>query len=125
MRRVVVFAVIVSLGHASVAMAGESVLGTAVRVVRDAVRNEPLPAKPAMATEAQRAWSAPTVATTILSKAPSANAQEAGALSTSGLRKRTKIMILLGAAAGFAASAWVIDHKVEDNTPSSHNLRED
>lgn len=53
--------------------------------------------------------------------------QQAGApvLSTSGLKRRTKAMMFISMAAGFAATAWVIDHRVEDFTPSSLGTRQD
>jgi len=126
MRRVVVALLIISLGQSSAALAGETVLGAAARIVREAAQKQtPSAAKSAAVTQAQRVWTAPTLAATIRANESAALAQEQGALSTSGLRKRTKIMIFLGTAIGIAGAAYVIDHKVEDNTPSSHGLRED
>jgi hypothetical protein len=51
--------------------------------------------------------------------------QEASAVSTSGMGKGKKILIFLAAGVGVAGMAYMIDQKVEDNTPSSHGLRED
>src|SRR5919197_3610572 len=46
-------------------------------------------------------------------------AQQAPGLGSSGLSKRTKIMIAIGAAAAFVAVAYSIDRGVVDNTPST------
>jgi hypothetical protein len=51
--------------------------------------------------------------------------QESAALSKSGMRKRTKIMIYLAAGVGFGATAYAIDHKVLNVTPSSLGTRKD
>jgi hypothetical protein len=51
--------------------------------------------------------------------------QEPTALSKSGMRKRTKIMIYLAAGVGFGATAYAIDHKVLNVTPSSLGTRKD
>jgi hypothetical protein len=118
MRRLVAFAVIASLGNVPAAFAGESLLAVATRVTRDATapkadrKDEPRAPKPLAPSPVLKDW------TTAL-------AQEQPAISTSSMRKRTKVMIFIGAAAAFAATAYTIDHKVEDNTPSSHGLRED
>ena len=52
-------------------------------------------------------------------------AQQAPGLESSGLSKRTKIMIAIGAAAAFAAVAYSIDRGVVNNTPSSLGTRKD
>jgi hypothetical protein len=41
------------------------------------------------------------------------------------MSKRTKIMIYLAAGVGLAGTAWAIDHKVLDVTPSSLGTRRD
>jgi hypothetical protein len=51
--------------------------------------------------------------------------QEPTALSRSGMRKRTKIMIYLAAGVGFGATAYTIDRKVLNVTPSSLGTRKD
>ena len=117
MRRFVVLTLMISLCNASMAVAGESLLAVASRVTREVERkadrkDEPRTPKSPVPTSAQKSW------TTAL-------AQEQPAMSNSGLRKRTKILIYVGAALGFAATAYAIDQRVEDNTPSSHGLRED
>jgi hypothetical protein len=110
MSRVVLFALIASLSNVTFAVAGEPLLSVATRVARETTKSNPSPAKPVPIGTAQKSW---------------AMAQEQPALSSSGLRKRTKILILIGAAVGFVAAAYTIDQKVEDPTPSSAGTRED
>ena len=52
-------------------------------------------------------------------------AQQAPGLESSGMSKRTKVMIAIGAAAGFAAVAYAIDRGVVNNTPSTLGTRKD
>jgi hypothetical protein len=52
-------------------------------------------------------------------------AQQAPGLQASGMSKRTKIMITIGAAAAFAAVALSIDRGVVNNTPSTLGTRKD
>ena len=113
MRRVAAFALIVSLGNVSMAIAGEPLLSVATRVARTATTTTgktPVPARPVPTTTAQKSW---------------AMAQEQPALSTSSMGKGKKLLIFLGAALGATAVWYTIDHKVEDNTPSSLGTRED
>jgi hypothetical protein len=49
----------------------------------------------------------------------------AGTISQSGMSKRTKTMILAAVAVGFLGTAYGIDHKVKDVTPSSLGTRHD
>lgn len=117
MSRLVILTLIVSLGNASVAFAGETLLSVATRVAREAARNQRgLDVKSAPATPVQKNWA---------KSSSSALAQEQPALSTSGMSKRTKVLIYLAAAVGVVATWYTIDQKVEDNTPSSLGLRED
>jgi len=41
------------------------------------------------------------------------------------MSRRTKVLIWLAAGVGFAATAYTIDHKVRDDTPSSLGTRKD
>ena len=106
MRRLLVVGLVVSLGHVSVASAGETLLTSATRIVRNLADTTP----PLTAGVGRRARLAQ---------------QEAPALASSGLSKRTKIAIALGVAAAFAAVAMSIDRKVENTTPSSLGTRQD
>jgi len=129
MYRTAVFAVILSLGGTSVAWAGETLVGAAARVARQA-------ASPVAQGESNAGsrkpvpkiwtWTLPSLAATMASESSSnALEQEQPAMSTSGMRRRTKLLIFLGAAAAFIGTAYTIDHKVEDNTPSTLGTRED
>ena len=107
MRRLLVVGLVVSLGHVSVASAGETLLTSATRIVRNLADTTP----PLTTAGAGR---------------PVLNAQDSQpGIASSGLRKRTKIAIALGAAASFAAVALSIDRKVENTTPSSLGTRQD
>jgi len=106
MIRLLVIGLVVSLGHASVASAGETLLTSATRIVRNLADSTP----PLTAGAGRRQRLAQ---------------QEAPALASSGVSKRTKIAIALGAVAAFAAVALTIDRKVENTTPSSLGTRQD
>ena len=106
MRRVLVFGLVASLSSVPVASAGETLLASATRIVRDLADTQPPP--PARAGRH------------VL------NAQDSQpGIASSGLGKRTKIAIALGAVAAFAAVALTIDRRVENTTPSSLGTRQD
>ena len=106
MRRLLVVGLVVSLGHVSGANAEETLLTSATRIVRNLADTTP-----PLTAGAGR---------------PVLNAQDSQpGIASSGLRKRTKIAIALGAAASFAAVALTIDRKVENTTPSSLGTRQD
>ncbi len=95
MRRSLVFALMLSLGHASVALAGETLLQSGKRITQQAAKARPAPAvRPALQAQ-----------TTTLAQ--------------SGMRKRTKFLIALGIAGAFTGVAMAVDRGVEDTTPSS------
>ena len=105
MIRLCVFALVLSLGNTSIAFAGEGLLASGTRRAREAAAR--------IVTGRPQAAAAAAVG-----QAPSA-------VSDSGIRKRTKLMIFVAAAVGFAATAYAIDHKVQDVTPSTLGTRED
>jgi hypothetical protein len=106
MTRLLVLGLVASLGNAPVAFAGETLLASGTRIVRDLADSQPAPV--------------------IHAGRPVAQAQDTQpGIASSGLRKRTKIAIALGAAAAFAAVALTIDRKVENTTPSSLGTRQD
>ncbi len=106
MRRLVAIALALTLGNASVAVAGETLLTSASRIVQDLAHSQPPPMPRAVPRTLQ--------------------AQEAQpGLASSGLRKRTKIAIVAAIAAGFAATALTIDRRVENTTPSTLGTRQD
>ena len=125
MRRFVLFALICSVGNSSAAFAGETLLGSAARIVREVDREQPAPVvkslvqhHPFVPSFAQRAR---------VGQLPSGvfAQQGAGPLSASGVSKRTKVLIFVAAAVGFVGAAYKIDHSNEDPTPSSAGTRED
>ena len=56
---------------------------------------------------------------------PLAAQQGGGAISSTGMKKRTKSLIIGGAAAAFLGIAYGIDHSVRDVTPSTLGQRHD
>ena len=126
MRRPLVFALILSLGHASLAIAGrgprdadfaswgggETLLKSGQRITRQVA--EALPGAAPKALEASRLRTGGVLQPAL---------QSQPGIATSGLRKRSKIMIALGLAAAFAGVAYAIDSGVEDSTPSSRGER--
>ena len=123
MKRFLAFALVASFGSASSAVAGESLLTAGARHVQQIARGDTVSAgTPLAATSRVPAG----LAVRIGADAPPALQQTGpGTLERSGMRKRTKWMIVLGLGVGFAASAWIIDHNVLDVTPSSLGTRED
>lgn len=112
MKRLLVMALVVTIGQASVAFAGETILTSGTRH--------------AQALTAPSQTSTPDAAKTPGAPAPVAAYQGGGStLSKSGMSKGKKALIYIGLAAGFAASAWTIDHHVLDVTPSSLGTRKD
>lgn len=105
MRRVLVLPLVLSLGNTSAALAGETLLASATRIAREAA-----PVASSRESVSGRAR---------------ALAQGQPALATSGMSKRKKIVIALIAGVGFAATAYTIDHKVQDVTPSTLGTRKD
>ncbi|SRR6266849_10268840 len=108
MRRCLVFVLVLWLGNTSAAF-GETLLASATRLAREAARAQ-----------------APLQTTSVAApRSTLAMQQEAPALATSGMSRRTKVLIWLAAGVGFAATAYTIDHKVRDDTPSSLGTRKD
>ena len=127
MRRSLVFALMLSVGHASVAMAGrgpddadfaswggkETLLQSGRRIItRQATATPAVAAMTVLETKRLRA-----------DVAGRAALQAQGTLAQSGMRTRNKFLIGLGIAAAFAGVALAIDGGVEDSTPSSRGER--
>ena len=111
MKRLLVVALIATIGQASTAFAGESILTSGARHAK---------------ALAPVQVSAPDTAKTPAVPGAAAAYQGGGStLSKSGMSKGKKAMIYIGLAVGFAASAWTIDHHVLDVTPSSLGTRKD
>lgn len=118
MNRLLAFALVISIGNASAAFAGESILTSATRHAKAIAAADVTTAAPATTLP-----SGVVVASGIT--APAAFQAQGGNLSRSGMSKGKKAMIYIGLAVGFAASVWTIDHKVLDVTPSSLGTRKD
>jgi len=119
MNRLLVFALVASIGNASAAFAGESILTSGARhaqqlAVADASAKSATPvATPAGAT------------VTVGQKATPSFQAEGGTLSKSGMSKSKKLLIYAAIGAGFTASAFAIDRHDLNLTPSSLGTRKD
>ena len=122
MKRLLALGLIVTLGSASTAFAGESLLASAARLIASAQVSTP--AKSDAATTKASGVTSFAKAAGVGESATLAQ-QGGGAISASGMKKRTKTMIIAGAAVGFLGIAYGIDHKVRDVTPSTLGTRED
>lgn len=123
MSRLLVLTLIASLGSGSAAFAGESLVQSAARIVQEAAQ------APGAATNSSTSSIATSQAATWVARIGASSTEalqgQGPVLSNSGMRKRTKIMIYLAAGVGFAATAYAIDHKVLNVTPSSLGTRKD
>ncbi len=106
MKRLVVLALVMSVVNVSAAFAGETLMQSATRHAREAARTAA-----AAAPAAQNG-------TPVL-------AQAAPGLEASGMSGARKAIIAIVTGVAVAGAMWTIDHRVEDNTPSSHGLRID
>lgn len=121
MKRLLVFALLASVGNTSLVFAEESLLRAGTRHVQQLSRSE---------TTSTSAAKTPIVAAPIvkIGQAPVAPALQGGGpqtLQTSGMGKGTKWLIAVGAALAVVGSMYAIDQSVEDSTPSSAGTRRD
>jgi len=126
MTRSLVFALILSFGHASIAMAGrgprdadfaswgggETLLQSGQRLTRQVADTRPAPVSVTLDAKRLRGDAAFQPAL-----------QTRPALAQTSMRKRTKLMIAFGIAAAFGGVVVAIDRGVEDSTPSSLGQR--
>jgi hypothetical protein len=122
MSRLMALTLAFSLSVTSFTFAGEGLMQSGARIVQQQVAQ----------TVALPSTSARSIATRDSAKSTGFSGSNAAALqegpavlSKSGMSKRTKIMIYLAAGVGLAGTAWAIDHKVLDVTPSSLGTRRD
>jgi hypothetical protein len=116
MKRLFALALVVSIGNASVAFAGESLLAAGTRHVQQiTVESSSVPARPATAAALPVGQPA----------TPSLQADGGRTLSKSSMSKGTKVLIYAGLIAGFVVSAYEIDKHVLNLTPSSLGTRKD
>ena len=128
MRRVVVSALIFALGSTA-AFAEDTIAQAGTRALQSQLAASTATAGSAgqaSSTPAAQANRAPALQARFL-QPPIAKAmqQEVPVLSKSGMSTRTKTMVFASLAAAFVASVWVIDHHVQDVTPSSLGTRQD
>jgi len=122
MVRLVALTVVMSLGISPMTYAGEGLLESAARIVRQEVAG---PLGRAATTNRTSGTGSARPATGQSAPRFAALQGQTEVLSKSGMRTRTKVMIYLAAGVGLAAAAWQIDHHVLDVTPSSLGSRRD
>jgi uncharacterized membrane protein YdbT with pleckstrin-like domain len=120
--RIVAVAVLVSMCHAPVVLAGETLRQAAVREA------DRLAAAEAAAARGKQTASAQTPAVVPrkpLARKPKANFQQSprGLEGATGIGTRTKILLGAGIAAALVGIMAAIDGSVEDNTPSTKGER--
>jgi hypothetical protein len=115
MKRFFVIALVASIGNASVAFAGESLLAAGTRHVQQITVASSVPSTPTVATALPMGQQV----------APSLQADGGRTLSKSSMKKSTKLLIYTGLIAGFVVSAYEIDKHVLNLTPSSLGTRKD
>ena len=120
MKRLIVFALVATVGNASAVFAGESLLTAGTRHVQQIAAAGSTSTTPAVAASTV---AVPSV--TVAPKAASYQAEGGGNLSKSGHSKATKTLIYAALAVGFGLSAWQIDRHVLNITPSSLGQRKD
>ena len=122
--RLLVLSLIASVGSGSIAFAEGGRLESGSRIVQEIGR-----VQGPLAAASTRMIVASQVATLVNridpARSEAREGQEQPALSKSGMSKRTKIMIYVAAGVGFAATAYTIDHKVLNVTPSTLGTRKD
>lgn len=127
MRKLLVFALVGTLGNTSAVFAGETLLTSATRIAQEAAQSQPAPADTPL-TDGRRGTPLASHAQVWVAKVTPipVRFQQGGAnLQSSGFKKRTKLMIGLGIAAAFVASAYTIDQHSENSTPSTAGTRKD
>ncbi len=134
MSRLLVVALVFSLAATTPALAAETLLQSATRAAQALGRTQALSSTNAVEAKGARTGPAVGIDAEALAAAGSRSIgrlqaaqtqQTQPGLESAGLRKRTKIMIIIGAAVGYAAIAYAIDHHVVDNTPSTLGTRKD
>ena len=122
MSRLVALTVAISLSASSLSFAGEGLMQSGVRIVQQqATQNE----GSASTVVRLKATSASDKSNGFSAARAAAMQEGPAVLSKSGMSKRTKVMIYLAAGIGLAGTAWAIDHRVLDVTPSSLGTRRD
>jgi hypothetical protein len=130
MSRLLALTLIASLGSGSAAFAGESLVQSAVHLVQ-AAQSRGTAITPDTAIDSSTRSIVTSQAASWVTPVRAGGAerlqqsQGQAVLSKSGMKKRTKVLIYVAAGVGFAATAYAIDHKVLNVTPSSLGTRQD
>ena len=119
MKRLFAVALIASLGLPSIAFAEGPIAQSAGKSLRETTVRSVTPPSGRFVSYATKAGVRSTPAATL------AQQGNGGTISQTGLSKRTKTIIFAAVAAGFLGTAYGIDHRVRDVTPSSLGTRED
>lgn len=101
--RLIVLTAVVASWQVSPLLA-ESLMQSGSRLARQAGQQMPVPVRAA---------------------AHQAAAADQGTVAESGMSKRTKLLLAIGAFVAASAGMYAIDRGVEDNTPSSKGTRKD
>jgi hypothetical protein len=102
MKRLVVFVAVALLTGPAPTWAQETLVESAMRAAQNLARTSPSPKTARAQTQ-----------------------QQAPGLEATGMSKRKKLMIAVGAAAAFGVVAYSIDRGVVNNTPSTLGTRKD
>ena len=119
MKRLVAIGLVMTLGSASAALAAEPLSVAAARAARENAAASAKADNPALRVVSF------AVAAGVRDAALAQGPGQGGTISSSGMSKRTKAMIYLGAAVAFVGVAYGIDHHVRDVTPSTLGTRQD
>ncbi len=120
MKRVLALTLAVTLGHAAVSFAAEPL------AVPSPALSQTAPRRSGTASgEARFASFAEMARVGVAAGNDGLLAQSGGSISSSGLKKRTKLLLYVGVAAAVVGAAYGIDHSVKDFTPSTLGTRED
>jgi len=124
MKRLFAVALIASLGLPSIAFAE----GPIAQAASKSIRETTAPATEAVKSEGLSTGFASYASVSGVKPVTSAAAlaqQGGGAVSQTGMKKSTKLLIYAAVAGAFAGTAYSIDRKVKNVTPSSLGTRHD
>ena len=123
MKRLFAVALAASLGLPTIAFAEGPIAQSASKSIRETTTAAVMPA--AKVEGASAGFVSYAAKAGVRPAAALAQQGGAGTISQTGMKRSTKVLIFAAAAAAFAGSAYGIDHKVKDVTPSSLGTRND
>ncbi len=122
MKRLLVFALIASVGSTSLVFAEESLLKSGARHAQQLSGSE---TSSAITVTKKSVLGAPIVTIGNRAVAPALQGGGTQTLQTSGIGKGKKWLLAIGTAVAVVGSMYAIDQGVEDTTPSSLGTRRD